>query len=488
MAEATDLSALQWLARLGPKLIERQNAIGFWSRYYHGDHDLPVGPSQHKQAFTRFQQMARTNLCLLCAESMVHRMAVTGFREPSAGQPDQPDDQVWGLWQDARLDARQFGVYRKAFSRSAAYVTVGLNPRKPRTPRLTIEGPENVIVETDPADASRRLAALRLWHDSIAQKWMATLYLPGERHHWQTVHTHKKGRVGARLGFEPRAWEPRGEPGRSLPDVPVIPFLNADEGETPVAEFDAGVDVQNRLNLTVLNRLTAERYGAYRQRGLLNYEPEEDPATGLLIPPFNPGNDQIWTVPPPDPGQPEPKLFDFAQTDTSMMLRGAEADMRAFCSITLTPIYYMPGDLININGDTVAALDAGHIAKVRQKMALFGENWEEVLQLMADVAEMGRDLSDSEVIWARPENFQPAATADYASKLVAAGIPVTMVAEEIGWSPQRVSELRSELAADALRGALSAPAPTSPAVAIPRQSSAGEGPPAPPPGPEPAVP
>jgi hypothetical protein len=51
---------------------------------------------------------------------------------------------------------------------------------------VTIEGPENVIVETDPADASRRLAALRMWHDSLAKRWMATLYLPGTRYHWQS--------------------------------------------------------------------------------------------------------------------------------------------------------------------------------------------------------------------------------------------------------------------------------------------------------------
>lgn len=128
--------------------------------------------------------------------------------------------------------------------------------------------------------------------------------------------------------------------------------------------------------------------------------------------------------------------------------------MRAFAAVTLTPVYYLPGDLINIGADSIAALDAGHVAKVRQRMAYWGEQWEEVVQLMADVADLGLDLAQGEVVWARPENFNPAQVADYAVKLRSAGVPLPLVAEEIGWSPQRVAQLRTELAADALRTAI----------------------------------
>ena len=149
MAESTDLSPLEWLGWLGPKLVERQEAIGYYRRYYEGDHDLPTGPQQHLEAYRRFQRLARTNLCGLCAESMVHRMQAIGYRD-SSGDADEPDD---GL---GPVAGRETGrppvrIWRKAFSRSAAYVIVGVDPRKPANPRVTIEGPENVIVETDPA-------------------------------------------------------------------------------------------------------------------------------------------------------------------------------------------------------------------------------------------------------------------------------------------------------------------------------------------------
>jgi hypothetical protein len=465
VAESSDLTALEWLARLGPALIARQAGVDYWKRYYNGDQDLPAGPDQHKEAFRRFQALSRTNLCLLCVESMVHRMQVTGYRDGTGQRDANP---VWRLWQNAKLDARQFSVYRKAFSRSAGYVTVGVDPRNETRPRVTIEGPENVIVETDPADSSHRLAALRLWHDSIVKRWMATLYLPGERYHWQTVNEYKScDQVSMRLKWDASAWEARAEPARSFDQVPVVPFLNGDEGEDPKAEFDVGIDVQNRLNLTILNRLSAERYAAFRQRYMTNYEVEEDPITGLPLSPFKPGTDHIWTVPPPEPGQPETKMGDFAQTDTSQMLRGVEADMRAFAAVTLTPVYYLPGDLVNIGADSVAALDAGHNAKVSQRKANFGEGWEEVVSLMAQVAGITSDLSQGEVVWARSENFNPAQVADYASKLVAAGIPVPMVAEEIGWSPQRVDQLRAELATNAFLAAATGPVPVEPTAGQP---------------------
>lgn len=468
MAEASDLTPFEWLARLGGKLSERRACIDLWRRYYEGDQDLPVGPNQYREAYKRFAAMARTNLCWLCVESMVPRLQITGYRDGSGLQ--QTSNPVWDMWQATKMDSRQFSIWRKAISRSAAYVIVGVDPKDSRKPRVTIEGPENVIVETDPGDPMRRLAALRLWHDPIAKRWMATLYLPGIRYHWQTRRGQNSGLVSddetsRGLSFRPDRWEMRDEPGRSLPDVPVVPFYNGDPDEDPRAEFDVGIDVQNRLNLTLLNRLTAERYGAFRQRVLTNYELVIDDATGLPVAPFNPGVDQTVVLPPPEPGQPASELKDLQQTQTDSMLRAVEADMRAFAAVTVTPVYYLPGDLVNIGADSIMALDAGHVAKIRQRMGYWSEDMEEVLTLMASVAGIDKDLKASEVVWARPENFNPAAVADYTGKMTSAGFPLPMVAEEIGWSPQRVQQLRTELASSTFLASLSAPrtSPTSPA-------------------------
>lgn len=462
-----ELTVWDWLARLGPKLVDRQDDVQRWEDYYRGDQDLPSGPQQNRDTFIRFQRLARTNLCKLAVDSMVDRMSVIGYRDGT--DEGGNDTEVWKLWQRARLDSRQYGLWRRALRASRAYAIIGRNPRSRTDPRVTIEDARTVIVETDPADTSVTLAALRLWYDSIERRWMATVYVPGTRYALRTKAVYPISGTAPNLdalNWNAEAWEQREEPQASPDDPPVIEFVNADEGDPPRAEFDVGMDVQNRLNLTIMNRLTAERYSAFRQRYLTNYEPEEDPATGLPIPPFNPGADQTLTVPPPEPGNPEPRLGDLAQTDTSGMLRGTEADMRAFAAVTVTPVYYLPGDLTNIGADTVAALDAGHNAKIRQRMTQWGEQLERVLQHMADIAGVDRDLSSSELVWQRPENLNLAQVAAYAQTLRNAGYPLPVVAERIGETPQQIERLRAEMAADSLRGALSAPAaPATPANA-----------------------
>lgn len=466
MAEAADLTPLQWLARLGKKLVDRQPEVRYYQRYFDGNHDLPSGPNQHREAFERFQRLARTNLCRLCSEAMVHRTSAIGFRDPGWTSIDEPDP-VWRLWQQAKLDARQYVIWRKMYALGAAYVVVGVDPERPDTPRVTIEGPDTMIVETDPADSSRRLAALRLWHDPIVKRWMVTLYLRGDRgqmgwrYHWQSTKEAKRNSLTGGLSWREEAWEPRAEPARAAASVPVVPFLNGDEGETPAPAFAPGLDVQNRLNLTLLNRLTSERYAAFRQSILLNYIADEDPVTGIPIAPWKPGVTQIGTIPPPEtPGDPAVQLVQLQQTDTTQMLRAVEADMRAFAAVTLTPVYYLPGDMTNLGADTVAALDAGHNAKIKQGIAVCSEGLEEVLQLMADVAGLDRDLSDSEMVFARPENFLPSQVGDMLVKFKDAGVPLPMAVEEAGWSPQRVDRLRAEVASQQVIAGLTAPEQT----------------------------
>lgn len=470
---AEDLTPTDWLARLGPAIRSRVGQVHYWSRYYRGDHDLPSGPSQHRDAYLRFQAKARTNLCGLCADSRVHRMRVIGVSDGTSGGSN---DALWKLWQKARLDSRQTTVYRRAFYQSASYVIVGPSPEDPKVPRVSIEGPLNVTVAHDPAEPSVRLAAMRLWHDPYAKRWHATVWTPGRRDAFQTVREYKDS-VAGDLQFSSEAWEPRADPARSTPGIPVVPFENGDEGEEPTAAFaGGGIDVQDRLNLTVLNRLTAERYAAFRQKYLMNYTPEEDPETGLALPPFNPGADQVWTVPPPEPGEAPPQIGDFAQTDTSGILQAVSGDIRSFAAVTLTPVYYLPGgDLINISADAVQALDAAHVQAVRERIASWSEAWEEVIGLMAGIADLSAtpdDLSQSEVRWALPENIQPGVMADYGTKLSAIGYPLPIIAERLGDSPQQIAALRSEAAKAQLQAALAtAAAAPAPAAARPAAST-----------------
>lgn len=438
-----NLTPLDWLLRLSQRIEARAPVLDFWDRYYEGDHDLPIGPSQHHEAFRRFQSKARMNLCAMPVDSVVDRLRVVGFTDGS--KRAEMDDTLFSWWQSNRMDARQSTLYRYALRHGEAFLIVGKHPKLDR-PRWTIESARSVAVEVDPADPMTRRAAIRLWTDHLTSTWHATLWLPGLRFSFQADAAMNSDGVPSSA----TQWEQVGAPVKSPESIPVIPFSNGDELTDGVAEFAKGIDIQDRLNLSILNRLSAERYAAYRQRWVSNLDIEED-EDGNAIQPFVPGVTELWVAGQPDIGGNEVKFGDFAQTDTTQMLLGVSADIKAFMAVTGTPVYYMPGDMTNIGADTIAALEAGHISKCRQRQELWGEAYEEALAVSAEITGVDVDLDHSEAQWERPENWHPTQIADLVSKQTGAGVPLPVVMEDIGKSPQYVARLRQEMAADQAR-------------------------------------
>ena len=108
VAESSDLSPIEWLNRLAPRILDpvHVDTIDKWRRYYQGDHDLPTGPNQLSDAFRAFQRKARTNLCGICVRSMADRMEVIGYREKDR----TANEQVWQLWTKTRMTARQSSI------------------------------------------------------------------------------------------------------------------------------------------------------------------------------------------------------------------------------------------------------------------------------------------------------------------------------------------------------------------------------------------
>lgn len=442
MALSGDLTPLQWLTRLGQKLEARGPQLDLWDRYYRGDHDLPAGPSQHLETFRRFQAKARTNLCALPVESVVDRLRATGITD---GSPSGENDAtLFGWWQANRMDARQSTLYRYALKHGESYLIVGKHPTVNR-PRWTIESARSVIVETDPADPLVRLAALRVWFDSVSRVWFATVWMPGWRFVYKTTRPYNDAAVvDAMPSWSADSWV-RVNAYPSTQAVPVIPFTNGDELSGGQAEFAIGMDVQDRLNLTILNRLTSERYSAFRQRYAVNLDLDEDPVTGEPVNPYKAGSTELWVAGSPErPGDGEVKFGDFQQTDTSQMLRAVDADVKAFMAVTTTPVYYF-GDLTNVGADTINAIDSGHISKCQQRIARFSEDFEEAFAVSAETMRANVDLDAAEVTWERPENWNPTQVADLISKRVGAGEPLLMVLQDLGKSPQYVERVRVEL-------------------------------------------
>lgn len=430
-----------WLLRLGRKLRDRHDQLDFWKGYYRGDGQrLPIGPSGAVRAYLDFQQKARTNFCMLPVEADVHRLRANGITDGTG----KAIPEAWRWWLQNKLNARQKVVYRTALSQAESYVSVGEHPRHERRPLIVPEHPRQVIHETDPA-TGEVMAALKAYHDDVDGIAVAVVATDdGKMFRYETEQRSAK----ARLPWGANNWTLVKDKERTFDRPPLVPFTyQPDLDEDPEPVFARIIDIQDRINLGVLNRMTAERYSAFRQKYVTGatFKKEVDQETGLetVVNPYKPDPGALWAN-----ENANARFGEFSQTDLMGYLKVYETDIRTLFVLTSTPAYYMPGDLINVGSDTVVALDTNHVAKIHEEQDNFGESWEEVFQLAAQVAGYDGDLSDAEIWWKDARQLNPAVVADMGSKRRAMGYPLTMVAEDMGDAPARVERLRTEAAAE----------------------------------------
>ena len=445
-----------WLRRLGMRLEHDRARFDRLEAYARGNHPLPLGNEKMRTTYRRFQRMARANFTGLVAESVRERLQVTGFSTGGGGDAGA-DAQAWATWQANHMDADSGLVHQAAVEMSRAYVMVGADTAGGTARALiTGEDPRQVVHESDPQTRRRVRAALKLWADDVDGGRRAVLYLPDGVVYFTGPKDGRFAESGA-AGWELDTAE--GDDGVADPVlpglVPVVPFVNRPSlsGDLPgggLGEFEDVIDIQDRINITLLDRMIISAMQAYRQRW----------AIGVTIdpkdPPFEPGADLLWHVPAADA-----RFGDFQEADLRQVLDAAKEDIRQLAAITRTPPHYLVGELNNVNGETLKATETGLVAKCSARKLHFGESWEQVNRLAALVE--GRQVAeDAEVIWADSESRSVAELADAAVKKQAAGVPWRQLMVDLGYSPQEIERMEAERAADALIAGLALP-PTPPA-------------------------
>jgi len=429
-----------WLLRLAKQLIADRPRYQLLERYLNGQHPLPEGDPRANEVYRQFQRKARSNYTGLVVESVRERLKVVGFRTGGEGTADT-DRAAWLTWQANHLDADQNIVHRTALALSRAYVIVGPGPT------ITIEDPRDVTHEPDPLDRRRPRAALKLWSDSVTGRSHAVVYLPD-------VIVYYRSTVGASGMVSESTWEldPDEDPAANgLGEVPVVAFTNRPNmGGVGLGEFEDVIDIQDRINNTLLDRLVIAKMQAYRQRWAKGVSLTDD--TGKPVEPFIPGVDLLWAV------EDDKAAFgDFEQANLGPLLDAVRSDIRDLAAITRTPPHYLLGEIVNASGDALKAAETGLVAKAKDRQLEFGEAWEQVNRLAGAYA--GRLVpADAEVIWADPESRSMAELADAAVKQQAAGVTWRQRMVVLGYTPAEIERMETERATDALNQLIATPA------------------------------
>lgn len=443
MAQAPAVESPEWwLDRLYDRLHQRREYVELMRRYCEGDHPYALLTDKAREAFKRLLKQARSNYVGLVADATSERIQVDGFR---LGDREVGDEEVWRIWQANNLDADSDLLISEAIRVGRSFALVAPNPADVSTPIVTAEDATQAIVAYRPGSRRERAAGLKCWLDDWTGQLMATVYLPDGLYKYRAP----APRAG---GMGKPKWERRlvdSEPWPApnpLGAVPLVELQNRPDllGEAH-SEIEDVLDIQDRINKTLIDRMMAQEYSAFRQRWATGYELPED-EQGQPIEPFKAAVDRLWVA-----EDPQVKFGEFSATDLSPYLRAIEADVQHMAARTRTPAQYLLGQLSNVNGETLKATESGLVSKVRQRQRPLGEGLEEVVRLYLQAAGDDRDSSRIETIWHNPEFRTEGELVDALVKMSTLGVPREALWERWGASQTEIAQWREQADRQAAR-------------------------------------
>ncbi|MER5608361.1 hypothetical protein AB0F93_00195 [Micromonospora tulbaghiae] len=434
--------------------LKRRQRLQLLRDYREGKAPLPQGAENAREAYEAFCRMARTNFADLIVSALAERMELTGFR--SAADADATGDpELAGLWRRAGLDITSGDVHKRMLSESEGYVIVGAYDPDIDAAVVTEEDPLYTIGMPDPDNPRRLIAGLKIKHDIAEDVDRVYLYLagkifaPGAQAQLWVATRRTYGQLGPMTGFHDQDWS--WEPARSgvLPHgrVPMVRFLNADG----LGEYEQHLDLLDRINHQILQRMTVAVMQAFRQRaieGLPTVYPKGHPQEGQTI---DYGNvfvadpAAVWHLPP------GVKMWESGQVDLRPILEAVAADVQHLASVTRTPLHLMAPAGDNQSAEGANLQREGLTFRAKNRIKRTSPAWVDVVALMqlqsgpADV----RALSRIEPIWASPELLSLSERGDASSK--AQDIPWESRMSLIwGFDPATIDRMKTERLDDML--------------------------------------
>lgn len=417
-----------------------RDELGRWDNVYgyvRGERGIPEVPEGARAEIKQIARMSVKNVLSLVVGSFAQNLSVVGYRRADA----QVNDAAWRLWQRQRMDARQAEVHRAALTYGVSYVSVTPGDTgmvfRPRSPRQLI-----AVYDDPQVDAWPRYA-LETWLDLSSGKRRRAGYLIDEFNTYPLdlgpVLEVPQGRsisstLDIQLVGEPVAHRAELD-GR--PVCPVVRFINDRDAEDQVlGEVEPLIKPQRAINNVNFDRLTVSRFGAFPQKVITGWTDEAEKVLKASA-------SQVWTFDDPDVD---------AKTLTAASVDGYNAILTEMLEHVAMQAQISPaqvtGKMVNLSADALAAGEANQQRKLKAKRDSFGESWEQLLRLAAEMdgdPDTAADV-EAEVVWRDTEARSFGAVVDGVVKLASQGVPVDQLLTMVpGLSQPQITAIRSRL-------------------------------------------
>lgn len=426
MLNASQTSLVKYLAR-------QQGQFNLLERYYSGDAPLPEGAEGQSRAYRRFQRKARLNLGQLAVAAVKERMIIAGFRT-GADDDENGDADARRLWKANNLDVGSADLHSTLLTFGTAYAIVG-PANAAGYPVVTIEDPRQVYARTSPVDPRQVTEAVKLFTED--EYHYAYFYYPDR------TEVYVKSKDQSIYDADNWVWAQDMSSDNPLGECTVVKFTNADAK----GEFEPYIDILDRINHMILQRLVIATTQAFRQRVLKGDFPTHDQDgneidySGI----FESNAGSLWMVPE------SADVTELGQADINGILQAVRADIQDFAAVTRTPMHYLTPEGANGSAEGAALAREGLVFKTEDRIARVTSSWSKVMSLMFKwTGDQERaELLDLEPLWKPAERYSLAERADANSKFQ--DVPFRSRMALIGqFSPAELAEMEVERAGEQL--------------------------------------
>jgi hypothetical protein len=296
-------------------------------------------------------------------------------------------------------------------------------------PWISVEDPRMCITEQDPRYINKTLAGLKLWQDDAFGVIRAVLYLPDNIYEYEgpavtdvvgtdtTKLTHtliSKGVVAG--GFKLVSVQPN-----PIGEVPLIRInWQPAFGSMGRAEAESIIDIQDRINHTILDRLVIAKAQAYNQRWMTGGTGGEN---------FRPGSDMVWAT-----QDSEANFGQFEAVDLKQILEAVRDDVGDLAAVSQTPATYLMNRMVNVSGDTLTQDQSALIGKIADRQEAVGWGFARAMRLAFAISGDEAKSKETEVctLWKSAQIFQLAELADSFSKFTGGGVPLDIAMQITG--------------------------------------------------------
>jgi Phage portal protein, SPP1 Gp6-like len=342
-----------------------------------------------RESWQHFQRRSRTNWGELIVDSCVDRLKPTGITVN--GNPNHPAaKKAQNIWRFNRMDGvfKEWVRYGLTFGQSYLTCWGGGEADTAQYPVITADSPETMCVITNPLRHWVVESAVRVYRHEDEAKDYANIWTPNA---FQMYERDTYTRIELRVipskwlvNLAEGAWRPISGLGGGLDTIPVVVYNNPGGH----GDYETHIDLINRINVGVLERLVIAAMQAFRQRAITGGQLPERDINGNQIDytrVFAPAPGALWNLPK------DLEIWESQPMELTSLLAASMADIRTLSALAKVPLPMLIPDNTNTSAEGAKNTDAGFLARCCDRLTEAKLGLQEILYIALRVAGMPLD-------------------------------------------------------------------------------------------------